>query len=174
MRLRLLVTALLFAFLSPALHAQLGVYGAFTTEKLNVPGYSNWINGGTFGGYLGSAHFALLNLGVDLRGSFAGGSGTSFDSGAIGPRLAFNPHVLPIHPYIEVTAGIGHASFTGEPTNDVTKFEYQFLGGVDYTFLPRIDWRVVEFSYGGLAGLNSNSFHPKAISTGIVLRLPRL
>ncbi len=68
----------------------------------------------------------------------------------------------------------GHASFSGNPTIGITNFEYQILGGVDYTFLPRLDWRVVEFSYGGLAGLNNGSFHPKTISSGLVLRIPWL
>jgi hypothetical protein len=53
----------------------------------------------------------------------------------------------------------------------VTKFEYQFLGGFDFTVFPRVDWRIAEFSYEGLAGLNGG-FHPESISTGIVLRLP--
>jgi hypothetical protein len=174
MRLRPLLTACLFAFLPHALHAQLALYGSFTTQRLNVPGFNSWINGGTFGTYLASGHFAVLSVGVDARGSFATGGGTSFDSGAIGPRLGFNMHILPVQPYIEATAGVGHAAFSGLSSSDVTKFEYQFLGGLDYTVLPRVDWRVVEFSYGGLTGLNTNSFHPKSISTGIVLRLPRI
>jgi hypothetical protein len=172
MRPRLLSIACLFALLPATLHAQLGLYGTYTAQQLNVPGYSSWINGGTFGAYLASGHVELLSLGVDVRGSFANGSSQSFDSGAIGPRVGLNTHILPLQPYIEATAGVGHATFVGLP--DVTKFEYQFLGGIDFTILPRIDWRVVEFSYGGLTGLNTNSFHPKTISTGIVLRLPRV
>jgi hypothetical protein len=172
MKVRLLLTACLFALLSPALHAQLGLYGNFTTVNLKMSGSGGWINGGTFGAYLAHGHLALLNVGVDARGTFASGGSTSFDSGSIGPRLAFNTHVLPFLPYVEATAGVGHANFIG--SSEVTKFEYQFLGGIDYTVLPRLDWRVVEFSYGGLSGLNGNSIHPQTISTGIVLRVPRI
>ncbi|MHB1857169.1 MAG: hypothetical protein ACYCPM_07010, partial [Acidobacteriaceae bacterium] len=68
--------------------------------------------------------------------------------------------------------GAGHADYgQGVAHVSATKFQYQFLGGLDLTVLPRIDWRVVEFSYGGLSGLGS-SLNPKTISTGIVVRLP--
>lgn len=172
MKLFRLIPALLFLCLPLSVHAQLGLYGSFTTAKLNVTSYDNWIYGGTFGAYLASGRLALLSAGVDLRASFLTSSSTKFTSGAIGPRLSLNLHVLPIHPYVEGTAGVGDATF--EPSGGTTKFEYQFLGGVDYTILPRIDWRVAEFSYGGLSGLNGSSFHPKSISTGIVLRLPNV
>jgi hypothetical protein len=137
MRLRLLAFACLFALLPAAVHAQLGLYGSYTTTQLNVAGYGSWINGGTFGAYLASGHFALLSLGVDVRGSFASGGSESFDSGALGPRLALNTHILSLQPYIEGTVGVGHATFVALP--DVTQFEYQFLGGIDYSILPRID-----------------------------------
>jgi hypothetical protein len=111
-------------------------------------------------------------VGIDLRGSFARSSGASFDTGAIGPRIALNTHILPIHPYIEGTIGLGHADFTG--AGSATKFEYQVLGGLDFTILPRIDWRVAEYSYGGLSTINDYNYRPKSLSTGLVLRLPRI
>jgi hypothetical protein len=77
-------------------------------------------------------------------------------------------------PYVEALAGAGYTQFpvaSGQASG--TKFSYQFVGGVDFTILPHIDWRVAEFSYGGLSILDS-SINPKTLSTGIVLRLPRL
>ncbi len=174
MKLLRLLAVPLFLLLPSSLHAQLGIYGSFTASKLNALNNDNYIYGGTFGAYLASGTLALLSVGVDLRGSFQNGGGTGFDSGAIGPRVALNLHLLPIHPYVEAMGGIGHVTFAGAPENDVTKFEYQFLGGVDFTVFPRLDWRVAEFSYGGFSGLNSDSFHPKSFSTGLVLRLPNL
>jgi hypothetical protein len=165
---------LLFVFLPLSLHAQLGLYGSFSATKLNVPNNNNFLYGGTFGGYLASGQLAVLSVGFDFRGSAVGGGGTSFDSGSAGPRVGLNTHLLPVHPYVEGLVGVGHASFTEAPIGNVTKFEYQFLGGFDYAILPRVDWRIAEFSYGGLAGLSSNSFHPKSISTGLVLRLPKV
>jgi hypothetical protein len=172
MKLFRLIPALLFLSFPFSLHAQLGLYGSFTTAKLNVTDHNNWIYGGTFGAYLASGRLAVLSAGVDLRASFLSSSSTKFNSGSIGPRVSLNLHVLPIHPYVEATAGVGSATF--EPSSSTTKFEYQLLGGADYTILPRIDWRVAEFSYGGLSGLNGSSFHPKSISTGLVLRIPNV
>jgi hypothetical protein len=81
-----------------------------------------------------------------------------------------NLHVIPLHPYLEATAGLGNLNIPKASSN-VTRFEYQFLGGLDYTVFPRIDWRVAEFSYGGLSVFNG-SYHPKTLTTGIVLRIP--
>jgi hypothetical protein len=159
----------IFAALTAA--AQVGVYGEFGAAKLNVPN-TNWIYGPTFGGYLDKGHFWVFSSGVDARGTILGSGATSLDSGLIGPRLAFRPHIVPIQPYVEALIGAGHADYgQGVAHVSATKFQYQFLGGLDLTVLPRIDWRVVEFSYGGLSGLGS-SFNPKTISTGIVVRLP--
>jgi hypothetical protein len=172
--LRLLALILLVA--SPlSLRAQLGLYGGFTVQNLGSPGPSGYqFYGGTVGAYLASGRLAILNLGVDLRGSFAKSGGDYFNSGGIGPRIGLNLHVIPLHPYVEATAGVGNIDFQGGSPTNSTRFEYQFLGGLDYTVLPRIDWRVAEFSYGGLSALNGYSFHPKTLTTGIVLRLPRV
>jgi hypothetical protein len=173
-RFRLLALSL-FLFSPLSLHAQLGLYGAFTVQNLGAPnnnGYSFY--GGTFGAYLASGRLAILSLGVDLRGSFTRGAGDSFDSGAIGPRLALNTHILPIQPYVEGTVGLGSLNLAGGSSSNGVRFEYQLLGGLDFTVLPRVDWRVAEYSYGGLSSVNGDNFHPKSLSTGIVLRLPRI
>ncbi len=150
--------------------AQIGLYAEFSSAKANVPN-SSWIYGPTFGAYLDRG-FGLVSAGLDARGAILGSGNNTLDSGLIGPRLVFTPHVLPIMPYIEGLIGVGQAGYYegGVPTT-VTKLQYQFLGGVDWTILPRLDWRIAEFSYGGLSGLGS-SFNPKTISTGIVVRLP--
>lgn len=172
---------LVIASARPA-NAQLGVYANFTAAKVNGSN-SDWIYGPSFGGYLDHGHLIFLSTGIDVRGEILGtGSSTKFDAGYIGPRLAFRPHVLPIKPYVEGLVGVASAqvpisvppyasSASGSPTTSATRFSYQFVGGVDYALLPRIDWRVAEFSYGGLSILDG-SIHPKTISTGIVVRLP--
>ncbi len=169
----LLFPALAFLALSvlPA-NAQLGVYANFSAAKLNVAN-TDWIYGPGFGGYLDHGHFIFLSTGIDARAEILGtGSATKFDAGYIGPRVAFRPHVLPVKPYVEGLVGAGHYEVgQGIAYSEATKFSYQFVGGVDYTLLPRIDWRVAEFSYGGLSFLDT-SLHPKTISTGIVVRLP--
>jgi hypothetical protein len=154
-------------------HAQLGLYGGFTVQNVGGPRNDGIVlYGGTLGAYLASGRLAILNVGVDLRGSSSRSGGDSFTSGAIGPRVGLNLHVIPLHPYVEATAGLGNVGFKG--SSSVTRFEYQLLGGLDITVLPRIDWRLVEYSYGGMSYPNSAAYHPKSLTTGLVLRLPRL
>ncbi len=116
----------IFAALTAA--AQVGVYGEFGAAKLNVPN-TNWIYGPTFGGYLDKGHFWVFSSGVDARGTILGSGATSLDSGLIGPRLAFRPHIVPIQPYVEALIGAGHADYgQGVAHVSATKFQYQFLG----------------------------------------------
>jgi hypothetical protein len=157
--------------------AQTAVYGEFTAAKLSAANTS-WMYGPTVGLYHDSGH-GLLATGLDVRGTFAGrgdtngaGSSQTLDTLLGGVRLAVTPHVLPIKPYGEVLGGLGHLKTgQGSARTSSTKFAYQFVGGVDFTIFPRVDWRVVEFSYGRLAGLG-DSFVPKTLGTGIVFRLP--
>ena len=170
--LRAALPALLaLAVASPAV-AQIGLYGEFSAANFKVNN-SGWQYGTTFGLFDDRWHVPFFALGVDGRGTVVGtGSSTSIASGLVGPRLVFRPHILPVMPYVEALGGVGHAEAgQGSAATSSTKFEYNFVGGVDYTFFPRLDWRVVEFSYGGLSGF-SGSFNPRVLSTGIVFRLP--
>lgn len=162
-----LLFPLFFAPLS--IHAQTGIYGTFTAASLNNAS-SNWIYGGSGGIYFDRWHFGLASAGLDLRGQFLGTSSTTrLNSGLGGLRIAITPHVLPIKPYAEALAGVGYVNDPGSGTS--TDFEYTFLGGLDFTFFPRLDWRVIEFSYGGVSALNG-TLHPSSFSSGIVFRIP--
>src|SRR5487761_1304370 len=157
--------------------AQTAIYGEFTAAKVSAPNTS-WMYGPTVGLYHDSGH-GFFATGLDVRGTFAGrgdtngaGSSQALDTLLGGVRLAVTPHVLPFKPYGEVLGGFGHLKTgQGSARTSSTKFAYQFVGGLDFTIFPRVDWRVVEFSYGRLAGLG-DSFTPKTLSTGIVFRLP--
>lgn len=157
--------------------AQTAIYGEFTGAKVSAVN-TPWMYGPTVGFYHDSGH-GLVATGLDVRGTFAGRGNTNgaYSEQTLvtllgGVRLAVTPRVLRIKPYGEVLGGLGHLKAgQGVARRSSTKFAYQFLGGVDLTMLPRVDWRVVEFSYGQLVGL-SNSFAPKSLSTGIVFRLP--
>ncbi len=157
-------------FFSPhSTHAQTGIYGTFTAASLNNAS-SNWIYGGSGGIYFDRWHFGLASAGLDLRGQFLGTSTTTrLNSGLGGLRIAITPHVLPIKPYGEALAGVGYVNDPGVGTS--TDFEYTFLGGLDFTFFPRLDWRVIEFSYGGVSALNG-TLHPSSFSSGLVFRIP--
>ncbi|RRA49451.1 hypothetical protein [Acidipila sp. EB88] len=154
----------------PAL-AQIGLYGTFSASNFRVAN-TGWNYGSTFGIYDNHWTVPFFALGIDGRGAVVGSGSTKFDSGLVGPRLVFKPHVLPIMPYVEALGGVGHAEFgEGAAQTSTTKFAYNFVGGIDYTFFPRLDWRVVDFSYGGLSAFDG-SFNPRTLSTGIVFRLP--
>lgn len=163
--------------LTGAARAQTAVYGEFTAAKVSSSS-APWMYGPTIGLYHDSGH-GLLATGLDVRGTFAGrgdtkGSNSSQTLNTLmgGVRLAVTPRVLPIKPYGEVLGGLGHLKTgQGSARTSSTKFAYQFIAGLDVTVLPRVDWRVVEFSYGRLAGLG-DSFAPKTLSMGVVFRLP--
>jgi hypothetical protein len=156
--------------LTIAAQAQTGLYAEFGGSKVDAPS-NDWIYGPTFGLYHDFYSVPFIHVGGDLRFSILGVSQTtSLISGEIGPRVSVHPRILPVMPYLEALGGIGHYDFgAGQSSN--TQFEYQFLAGIDYTLIPRLDWRVVEFSYGGLSAFNGD-LHPKTLSTGLVLRLP--
>ena len=167
--------------LAPAAHAQTGVYLDFSATNPD-----NWIYGGTAGVYHDAWRLPFSKAGLDVRGSFLG-NGQTVDTPRIygvtaGPRLVFHPPVLPIKPYVEVLAGAGHVRIG---TANTGRFEYQVVGGVDVKIIPRLDWRLFDFAYTGYPGLNEvgyptsylqpdrfDSFSPKILSTGLVLRLP--
>lgn len=163
--------------LATAARAQTGIYAEFTGGKVpsaNTP----WMYGPTVGLYHDNG-FGPIALGLDVRGSFlrrgdTNGADTNQSLNTLegGVRLAITPHVLPFKPYVEALGGYGGLT-TGQGTlrTSASHLTYQFLGGLDFTFFPRLDWRVAEFSYGRLSGL-SGSYAPKTLSTGLVLRLP--
>lgn len=151
---------------SGVVQGQTAIYGEFNAAKLNAT--SGWLMGPTLGFYHDNG-YGIFSAGFDVRGSLVGRGATQLDSLLVGGRLAVTPHVIPLKPYVEALGGLGHyADNTGNTSN---RFQYQFLGGLDLTVLPRVDWRVVEFSYGGVASM-SGTFNPEVISTGIVFRLP--
>jgi hypothetical protein len=170
-RLRTVFALLLAAFaITATASAQTGLYIEYGGSKVDSP-TNTWVYGPTFGLYHDFFSAPLVHLGGDIRGSVLGVTNTTtLTSGMIGVRLSGHPRVLPAMPYLEALGGIGHYDFGANQPSD-TQGEYQFLAGIDITVLPRIDWRAVEFSYGGLSAFNG-SLHPKTLSMGLVVRLP--
>ena len=160
-----------------ALAAQTAIYGEFTGTT--VPAVDTQRMFGPTVGLYHDNGLGLIALGYDVRGSFlrrgnSAGASTneSLNLLEVGARLAITPHVLPIKPYVEALGGYGGLTVgRGSARQSGSHAAYQFLGGVDFTFLPRLDWRVVEFSHGRLSGLG-DTYAPKTLSTGIVFRLP--
>ncbi len=183
--------------------AQVGVYGMFTADQLsnivssplppfpNPDGRSNSVNplGGTGGVYYDFLKLGPVKLGADARGSIlttkrgaylnADASGARIYSVLGGVRASFHTPIKALKPYIEGAVGLGRSDYglvTGSNGHVAiyNNFEYQGMAGVDLKLLPVLDWRVVEFGYGGLDpfGNNSHNYPIKQVSSGFVIHFP--
>src|SRR5664279_2740140 len=100
--------SLIFLLVCISAHAQTGIYALATGARLGGL-YDETIYGPTVGVYFDEWHAGLVSLGIDARGQFLGGGGsTRLIGGVAGPRVAFTPHVLPIKPYVEGVVGAGY------------------------------------------------------------------
>lgn len=177
MRFRYLLFLVSLAFAGQA-SAQIGVYGAFTGSHQGgikppypyTQTYGFWAVGGTFGIYDDFIHAGPVHLGLDARGNILHSKNHKLDSGLGGLRVDFRAPLVPLRPYVQGSVGIGSTNFGG---GNVTSkgLMYQFLGGIDLSILPHIDWRVVEAG-GGALRINGKNYPIATISTGIVVRLP--
>jgi hypothetical protein len=159
-----LVTIAILSLSSTGLHAQakLAVYGTVGGEKPGIVNDNGWGTAGTFGLYVGVANLGPLALSVDGRGDLA----SKVKSGLVGPRLALHLPVVPLKPYVE--ALIGRSSYPNLPNGLPLKSKLtgRFVAGVDTAILPRIDWRIVDFSYG----ITAATPRAESLTTGLVLR----
>ena len=142
---RRLLPILLLAFTATALHSQakIGIYGTFGTEKTGVEN-EGWSKAGTLGLYYGLANLGPLAIAGDARVDLS----TNANSVLFGPRVALHGRVFPIKPYAEFLFGVAHYSNVSGAPHNSSDFAYRWVGGVDSTILPRLDWRVIDFSYG--------------------------
>jgi len=162
--------------------------------------YNNSVNpiGGTAGIYYDFKNFGPVRIGADLRGTIqrdnrggqaaSNGSGTRIQSGLLGVRAVFHTPINILKPYGQLSGGIGRSNYgflltrntgnTGDftPSNItlVNNFEYHVYAGLDIKVLPVMDFRLVEFGYGGLAsfGTNSHNYPLKSVSSGVVFHFP--
>ena len=89
-----------------------------------------------------------------------------------GRAFSFVLALIPLMPYVEGLVGAGNVQVGGAASVvSKTALAYEGVAGIDWTILPRLDWRIVEFSAGGFSSLNA-SISPRTWSTGLVLRLP--
>ena len=147
---------LLFSLLAAPLHAQakLAVYGTVGGE---TSGAGSWATAGTLGLYIGVKDLGPIALALDGRADLS----SNIKSGLVGPRIAIHPPVFPLKPYAELLIG-------GSSVNkQSSQFAGRYVLGVDTTILPRVDWRVIDFSEGINRFANG---HAKTVSTGLVLR----
>jgi hypothetical protein len=175
---RVVVVALWMAVCGVA-RAQLGLYvigsgGTLGASAIsNTPSFTAW--GGTVGGYDNFFGAGPLKLGGDAR-FFVQSSGNSnsfgnqLRGGMVGMRLALNPPVLPLKPYVQAEVG-GASTNYGVQSNRALNFAYQVQGGVDWTIFPHVDVRG-EYGGGQTTGtLGGASRSLQEFGAGIVIRL---
>lgn len=182
MRLRHLLLVLALAITLQA-KAQVGIYGTFSASHVGnikppfpyTDTYGFWALGGGIGIYDDFLHAGPIHLGADLRGSLLNSKGHKLNSGLAGARLSFRSRGIPLKPYVQASIGVGSTNYGGG--NLMTKdLQYEVFGGLDVSFLPHVDWRLIEVGAGGLVDTGNNhvgsNFPMQTVSTGLVLRLP--
>lgn len=149
---------------------QNALYATFSGSR---PDYANshWTYGSTFGFYRDSKHIPGFDFGYDIRGTIlATDRTTKVIGGQWGPRM--NLRLPMVKPYVEGLVGAAHVETgTGASYRSNIYLSYGLVGGANVTLLPRLDWRVVDFTYGGYPALYGHTNY-KTVSTGLVLRLP--
>jgi hypothetical protein len=161
--------------------AQLAAYGEATDASLRFQSTPHMV-GGTFGLFY-TKPVGLVAVGADFRGVMVKKGGTDgtnndtkLDEGQFGIRLSAAKHVLPLSlmPYGEALVGLGYwRGGAGVFRQDQSHALFQAIAGVDVPVYKRLDWRVIEFSYGR-AGAKPGFINPIAISTGLVYHFPPL
>ena len=146
--------------------ARLAIYGTVGTEKSEVNN-AGWTLAGTFGLYYGLANLGPIAIAADARGDLS----DNINSGLIGPRVALHFRFFPLKPYGELLAGVSSYSTSNNSNKNATDFNYRWVGGVDTSILPHLDWRVVDYSYSA-GGITQGKVtrHPQTLSTGLVIR----
>lgn len=195
MKFRLLAAFAVFTSTAVAAHAQAAglyvnpiVYRISTSVPdtgsfafLGSGNSSQLFYGATFGGYYEFYHQGQLAVSADMRDSIVHGNNASLNNFLIGPRVSVSPFSLPLHPYAQISVGVGTSR---PPTNALhtSKVEYGIFAGADYTLNHHFDWRVIEVGYGSVQTISSSvvgastSAIPSAsllsFSTGFVFRFP--
>ena len=152
---------------APALHAQakIGVYGTVGTENTGLSN-EGWSKAGTLGLYYGLANLGPAAISVDARADLS----TNANTYAFGPRVALHAPAFPLKPYGEFLIGDIHYTTQSGTSKTSSDFAYRWVVGLDEALLPHVDWRILDFSYGGGLSEPDKTVHIKTLTTGLVLR----
>jgi hypothetical protein len=142
--------------------ARLAIYGTVGGENSGLPS-QGWTTAGMLGLYVGVANLGPLALSVDGRAVFATNSRTFL----AGPRVALHFPVFPLKPYSEILIGGSSYDKTSAGLQPGNHFNANYVGGIDTTILPHVDWRIFDFTYGLDTQVGNRQ---KALTTGLVLR----
>ncbi len=189
------VLAVVAALGSTAAHAQIGVFGTVTGERIGGVACAQSVgtavgscNGGTttdkpygasFGGYYDFRSFGPVRLGAEIRG---GVLNTNKDPGAGisstdlireysvlgGVRASTGTPISWLHPYGNLL--VGYAKFG--PVYDYSRYtDFEVHLGADVQIASFMDIRVIELGAGALFG--STSHGTQSIGAGLVFHSPR-
>lgn len=176
-------------------HAQIGVYGTVTGERisglnctqLNPIGVGNCTTGtvtekpygANFGGFYDFRSIGPVRLGVDLRGGVLNTNKNNANNSASsdvirhytalgGVRGTVGTPIKWIRPYGEVA--VGYAKF-GPVYHYANYTQVEGIVGVDIPILPFLDIRGIEFSAGEMFGPSSHGV--QSIGAGLVFHTSR-
>jgi hypothetical protein len=171
-----LLAIFVLAVFGMSARAQVGIYGKLDLNHHddNNSNSSHMLYGGGVGVYYNFVHEGPLTVGGDLRGDFLSGDNLDYRSLLFGLPLGFRIPVVHVKPYVEPLVGVGGAKATGPTGFGITpayssKLTYGFVGGLDVTVLPHLDWRAIEAGY--TREKNGTLSDPNVlVSTGLVVR----
>lgn len=179
-------------------HAQFGVYGTYTGERVtNVPclvpasagGCSSSlfpkqvddVQGAGVGIYYGFRTIGPARLAADLRGDFLHSDKSAslqissrnvvrYNDVLAGVRASFNRHGL-LQPYVEGAAGWASRRLPQSyPTQD--SFAYRGFAGLDVRVSSFLNVRLAEFGIGQNTGGSAGSNTVESVSLGVVFHTP--
>jgi hypothetical protein len=170
MKLRYLATVVALALTTVALHAQVGLYinpiairvsnsvvdtgdnGDYAFLGKNST--SNVFYGYNLGGYYDFFHSGKIDAGFDMRFADLHANNAMLRNFLVGLRVSGKPFSRPFRPYLEAAIGEG-VTKAPQATLHISKVDYAFFGGVDYSLAKHVEWRVAEIGYGALTTVSS-------------------
>jgi hypothetical protein len=195
MKLRYLATVVLLALTTVAAHAQAGVGLYFNPVAIRASNSvadsssyaflgqnstSQVFYGYDIGAFWDFYHAGKVAVGMDMRYADLHANNALLRDFLVGVRVSGQPFKRPFKPYVMASFGDGT---TKAPlsTVHVSKLDYGFFGGVDYSLGKHVDFRVAEIGYGALTTVSSgtvggggNTFFPADkmlnFSSGLVFR----
>ena len=179
----LLVAAFAVATTASA-HAQFGVYGEFTVDRLSniassplpappTTGPNARANtadpiGGTAGIYYDFLKLGPVKLGADLRGTILttkrganisfNGSGTRIYSGLGGVRAVFHTPLAPLKPYIQGSVGLGRSDYG--LSNTTSTGQVVLYNNFEYIGLAGLDVKLLPIVDWRVAELGYGGLNP--------------
>lgn len=199
----LLFCAAAFLGCAASAHAQIGVYGVVTGERIGGFTCLDLQNqcasndgkerpfGGNFGVFYDWRNMGPARVGFDVRGGVTNTNksaviyGASSEvsrhySGLVGPRATFKTPFSVLHPYVEVVGGYArYLDYYPETKNGTTVLTHETKEFGQIQGLVGVDLKILPFldlraiEFGAGELFGNSSHSTQSIGAGVVLHLPR-